>query len=73
MEEDLGKRVTAWERDRLLAANEVAQLRQELHGLRGQRDGYEAQLATLSGEIERLVQLFLEDAGSPPRQISQAA
>lgn len=73
LEENLGKRVTAWEGDRLLARSEAAKMRQELHSLRGQRGTYESQLATLTAEVERLIQFLLEDAGSLPRPIGQAA
>jgi hypothetical protein len=70
---DLSQRETAWEHDRTLAENQLAELRQELRLVKTQRDVYWRQLEERALEVERLVQLLLDDGRLPALPLVQAA
>lgn len=70
-ETDLSQRLSEWERNQLVAADEMNSLRQDLDSSQSHRDRYEKQVNELRDEVEQLARLFLDE--SEPIRLPKAA
>jgi len=72
-EADLGKRLSEWEQNQLVAADEMNRIRQQLASAQALRDRYEKQVIDLRDEAERLARMFLDDTQPLSLPKAQAA
>jgi hypothetical protein len=72
-EEDLSRRLAAWEHEQTLAEDGNARLRRELQTLQAQRALYERQLAQVRDEVERVARALIDEPELPALTIAQAA
>jgi chromosome segregation ATPase len=72
-EEDLSRRLAAWEHEQALAEDGNARLRRELQSLQAQRALYERQLGQVRDELERVARSLIDGPESPALTIAQAA
>lgn len=70
-ENDLGTRLSEWEQNKVVAADEANRRVQELASAQSLRDRYEKQVYELRDEVERLARLFLDEA--EPLRLHKAA
>jgi chromosome segregation ATPase len=61
-EAELSRQLSTWEHARLLANDEIEQVRTNLQTSQAQRDRYEKQVNDLRDEVERLARLLLDEA-----------
>jgi pSer/pThr/pTyr-binding forkhead associated (FHA) protein len=72
-EEDLSRRLAAWEHEQALAEDSNARLRRELQSLQAQRALYERQLSQVRDEVERVARSLIDAPEPPALTIAQAA
>jgi chromosome segregation ATPase len=60
-EAELSRQLSTWEHARLLANDEMTQVRTDLQTSQSQRDRYEKQVNDLRDEVERLARLLLDE------------
>jgi chromosome segregation ATPase len=72
-ETDLAQRLSEWEQNQLVAADEMNRIRQQLASAQALRDRYEKQVVDLRDEAERLARMFLDDTQPLSLPKSQAA
>ena len=72
-EEDLARRLAAWEHEQVLAEDGNARLRRELQSLQAQRALYERQLTHVRDELERVARSLIDGPEPPALTVAQAA